>query len=928
MKQQTACPRYIFKINSSRLRKARWKLTLPLTEARKNNEMIALADSQVLRWLDELNGITDADERAAQIRREIKARRKGENSVENRKAIRKLYQQLDTIQFKPDYLCLIIDKEKDYWRACRGFSVNGVNYKRLLGTNGGIKNSTIVFISERHIGEIQRRIDNGRDMQQKLVPAKLEAYKALACSASVPVSWPKGILVVKDFETVFHEDTIYLSDENDGEPLMEMRKDTEIHLDGCDGCGIMLPSLAARWSEELGLDYVMSGCNTRLSFEKGMLFTFDFLEFAEKVAGRYEVEDIWGNVVDIRNVELIFTESMLKLWDGYRSMEHYLECCHDNGYSICVTKVCPKVLEHQRALNYQFIQSYDLTDEDIDELIRPTVDMLHDLLGGDWAKMVLFLAGEGVGEVAPEKIKAGIAKAMMIDRRVAGDPYVQSRIYELVKNRINEAKVGVLDVHGNYSIVSGDPYALCQSIFGMKVTGLLKAGEIYNRYWIDNSDKDELVCFRAPMSVHNNIRKVSPCRREDAAYWYRHITTGTIINCWDTMTAAMNGMDEDGDLVMLSDNPVLVKRHVKTPTIMCVQRRAEKKIPTVDETIRSNIAAFGNDIGKTTNWVTSMYEVQSHYAPGSREYEELAYRTKVGQLIQQNVIDRAKGIQAKPMAREWHDRHAVNQMEDEEKQRFYRSIVADKKPYFMRYIYPSLMKEYREYLRKSDGAALREFRMTVEELRAFPYCELTDRQKEFLHYYDLGMPVGIGDCVLNRICRKIEDEFDGFIGRMSEDAAFDCVLYKTGVEYTKSTYYAVKKLYEEYIRRKREFIIYNKLNDFDSNESYGDPNALLEEFRRECLNLCGNEAMLVDILVDIWYSRKSTNALLWNSFPEQICSVLLAKNGNRLLAPVYDPNGEISYRGSRYTVQVKELEGLHEHYSERAGMDEEGNGGE
>lgn len=217
--------------------------------------MIALADSQVLRWLDELNGIDDADARAAQIRREIWKLRKADNTAENRRAIKKLYQKLDAIQFKPDYMCLIIDKEKDYWRACNGFSINGIGYRRLLGTNGGIKNSTIVFVSERHIDEIRRRIDNGRDMNQKLVPAKLEAYKALACSASVPVSWPNGILVVHDFETVFHEDTIYLTDENDGEPIMEYRKDTEIHLDGCDGCGLMLPSLAERWSEELGLDY-------------------------------------------------------------------------------------------------------------------------------------------------------------------------------------------------------------------------------------------------------------------------------------------------------------------------------------------------------------------------------------------------------------------------------------------------------------------------------------------------------------------------------------------------------------------------------------------------------------------------------------------------------------------------------------------------
>lgn len=924
IKQSAKSPRYIYKIHSSRLRAARWKLTLPIAEARKNDEVIALADSQVLRWLDELNGIEDADERASEIKSKISKLRKSDNTLENRKEIKQLYQKLDAIQFKPDYMCLIIDKEKDYWRACSGFSINGISYTRLLGTNGGIKNSTIVFISERHADEIRRRIDNGRDTNQKLVPAKLEAYKALACSASTPVSWPHGILVVKDFETVFREDTIYLSDENIGEPVMEYMENTEVTLDGCDGCGLMLPSLADRWSKELNLGYTMSGCNTRLSFEKGMVFTFDFLDFAENVAHSYIVKDVWGNEVDIRQVELIFTESMLKLWDGYKSIDHYIGCCKENGYTVCVTKETPEKLESQRTLNYQFIQSYKLSDEDIDELIEPTVQELRDVLGGDWAKTVLFLSGEGIGEASPDRIKPGFAKAIMANERVLDDPFVRGSVYQLIRNRIDEAKVGVLNVHGNYSIISGDPYALCQSIFGLEITGLLKAGEIYNKYWVDNR-ADDLICFRAPMSVHNNIRKVHPCRSDEAAYWYRFNTTGTIYNVWDSMTAALNGADADGDIVMLTDNDVLVRRHESLPTIMCVQRKAEKIVPGETDTVRSNILAFGNDIGKTTNWITSMYEVQSHFKPGSREYDELEYRTKVGQLLQQNVIDRAKGIIAKPMPREWHDRHAVNMIEDEERQRFYRSIVADKKPAFMRYIYPSLMKEYKTYIKKSDGAALREFKMTVAELRALPYSRLTERQKDFLRYYDIGMPVGTGPCVMNRICAKVEKEFDGFVGRVSADSDFDCSIYRTSAEYKQHRYYTVRKLYEEYSRRLKEYAVYAVSNSIDSDEVKVFNTSAYEQFRRSCSDVCSNDAELINILLDLWYGKSSTKKLLWGPFAWQIVDNLLEKNGRVLHIPVRDDNGDIVYHGEKYTIITKDLGESNEYYSERVDMDEECN---
>lgn len=631
------CQKFIYKIHSERLRKAKWNLVLPIEEARRNDEVISLADSLILRWIDELNGVVDADEKAKAIKAEIKRIKSTSNTIHNKREIKKLYIELDKLQFQPDYMCLIIDKEKDYYRACKGFSINGIRYERLLGTNGGIKNSTIVFISERLAPEIKRRIENGRNPNKDLVTAKLEAYKALTCSASTPVSLPNGILVVNDAETEFESDIIYLTDENDGEPEMEYRPNEHIVMDASDGFGLMLPSLAERWSRELGLDYIVSGVNTRFSFEKGMIFTFDFIDFADKIAGKYIVNDAWGNDVDIRDVEIILTTSMVKLWDSYDSCDDYIHTSLDNKYTFSITKTCPKELESERNINYQFIQSYDLDDSDIEELIAPTMNDIRDVLSGDWRKTLLFLRGDGLDKDNIDKAPDDFIKAISIDNRVLQDPFVQNSIYQLIKNRINEAKVGVLKVHGNYSILSGDPYLLCQSLFGLEKTGLLKAGEIYNKYWSD-SESEKLACFRAPMTCHNNIRIVSPSRSDDVKYWFRYMNACTILNAWDTAAAAMNGADCDGDLCMLTDNKVLVGKHIQLPTLMCAQRRATKCIPKEEDFIKSNIDSFGNDIGQTTNWITSMFEVQAGFEKDTDEYNTLRYRIQCGQLYQQNSM--------------------------------------------------------------------------------------------------------------------------------------------------------------------------------------------------------------------------------------------------------------------------------------------------
>lgn len=636
--KQLSCQKYILKINSSRLRRERWNLTLPIDEARRNEEVISLADSQVLRWIDELNGIEGADHKAKEIKSQIKALRKEPVNTQNKRKMRQLYSDLDSLQYKPDYMCLIIDKEKDYRRAVKGFKINGIKYKRLLGTTGGIKNSTIVFVSERLWSEIRRRIDNGRDITKELVTAKLGAYMALTCSASTPVSFPNGLLVVNDAETQFKSDIIYLANREESEPVMERYNDYDITLDATDGFGIMLPSLAARWSSELGLDYVASGMCTRFSFEKGMVFTFDFLDFADKVAGgNYMVKDAWGNDVDIRNVELVLTTSMVKLWDSYKSCDDYIRLSLENKYTFGITKACPRELENVRNLNYQFIQSYDLSPEDIDELIIPTIEEIYDVLNGDWRRASVFLKGVGLCDKNISKIEDDYAKAIMIDQRVFEDPYVQNNIYQLIKNRINKAKVGVVKVHGNYSIVSGDPYLLCQSIFGLDKTGLLKSGEIYNKYWADDG-AEKVACFRAPMTTHENIRVMSPCRSDEVRYWYQYMKTCTIINAWDTTMPALNGLDFDGDLTMITDNPVLVNKYKPLPAIICEQKKAVKKVSNEEDFITSDINSFGNDIGSITNRATSMFEVRSGFKAGSKEYEELSYRIRCGQLLQQDLL--------------------------------------------------------------------------------------------------------------------------------------------------------------------------------------------------------------------------------------------------------------------------------------------------
>lgn len=921
MPKQQTCQIFIYKINSQRLAEAKWNLTLPLEEARCNEEIVPLASSQQLRWIDALNNMVNQEAKAKAVKRRIKDLRHEENSPENRREIRQLYQQLDKIQFKPDYVTVVIHNKRDYRRARKGFYINGVRYERLLGTTGGVKNNTIVFVNSRLVNELRKRINNGRNPDQEFIPAKLEAYRALTCSASIPVTEPDGILVVNDCLTHFKDDVILIDDSNDGEPEMTHIKDYDCELNASDGFGLMSYELAQQWSEDLQLEKTMSGCCIRNAFCKGMVFPFPFREFAKKVAKKNMVLDAWGTWRDIHRVQLVLTTSMLKLWDSYDSLEDYMDNCHENGYTFAVTKTCELELENERNLNYQFIQSYRLTDEQIRELIKPTVDEFKAVLGGNWEDAILFLRGPRM-RAEPGYIK-GLAddyvKALMIEPELINDRYVQEHIYRMLRKKIDRAKTGVLKVHGNFQVLSGDPYALCQSMFGLEVTGLLTAGQFYSKYWID-CGVDKVVCYRAPMSCHNNIRVMAVNKSDECQYWYRYMKTVSILNAWDNTCAALNGADFDGDLMFSTDNRVLLENTRATPPILCIQKKGEKKVPSEDDFVESNMNGFGDSIGKITNRITTMFDVQSRFEVGSREFETLEYRICCGQLFQQNSIDRIKGVKSKPMPKSWYD-YSACKIEDGDDpdtiadKQFNMRILANKKPYFMSYIYPEQIRGYKKYMNAIRRKTVREMSDDAQDILAKPEEERTEYENTFIQYYLFKNPVGMNLCTMNRICWMIEEEMDGYLKHLRHDDVLDYDAIKSGKEYSLSTYYATRKVFLEAVdcaKRKQKELATSKVStnsDYDYSRHYA---MYLDELRRELLEKCSDDDMLYDILIDVCKRSNASRELIWKLFGDKIVNYLLNKHGNKIYVIVKDPAGDVAYCGDRYkTIAVDMNEAVH-----------------
>ena len=923
MSKQQKLQQYIYKLDSSLLELKHWDLKLPLEQARKmDGVVVALADSQILSWINEINDTQDYDLKAREVKKQIKFLKKQDTTSENRNKIAELYKELYRLQFREDYVSVVMKNNTHYARANKGFSINGIKYKRLLCTVGGVKMSTVVYVSERIHEEIKKRLSNNHDWGVPLVPAKYSAYEALSASGSNVVSWPMdgnskipgGTIVVRDVITKFSADFIDVDDSNyPCEPIVELKKDQEFENNANDGCGIMTIDLAKRWNGELTGDYErpLCGCNLRNAFTKGMVFPFDIVRFAEVVNGAsddnpngYIIEDVWGEKRDVRDAHLIITESQLKLWKSYSSWEHYYNSCIENKYTFRVAKTAVNYedMDEVRQLNYQFIAPLKLTRDDVKDLIKPTVDEITDILGGDYRKTLVYLCGSKLNDdnVMYSDV---VARAIMLNPDLIGDDYIFNRIHRMIKRRITDAKIGVLDVRGNFQILSGDLYALAQSMFNLPVTGLLKSGEIYSKFWLDRN-VENVLCYRAPMSNEHSILKQKICTNEQAQEWFQYMESITIVNAWDTMPAALNGFDYDGDLLFTTDNEPLMRRQTNLPALRCIQHNAKKEIVTEENLIQSNLNGFGSKIGQITNRCTAMTSLMANYSEDDEEYKVLKYRTQCMQAVQQAEIDKAKGIKTYPMQKSWYILSECKQSDEytdeyNEKMKFYEKICAHKKPYFFGYNYSSLMKEYKETTNRAITNARQKFRMELEEmLNSYENNKpLPEEQRIFVERFLHSLKLDSSKSTCNMICWEIENIFDNKINIKANKIDLYSLIRrseKCSPQLLDKIIKLCKKSEQKRaIKRAMDVLLNNQDSEYDEeyfNVDY-DINDILSE-------VCNNEEQLCDLLLDYCYKYGGNKEILWNVCGETIIKRL--SQGRSFYYPMADKNGDFEVQGKKY----------------------------
>lgn len=927
-------PLYIRKLHSSRLKEFGYNISSTFDESKELKEVIGLADSQMLRSIRDITGHEIDYVKLEELIRERDILRK--QPSDNRNRINELQKQINDMMFIDDYMTVVIDHPTHYdYMFNNGFNINGNEYRRLSCAAGQARVSTVVFNNSKNIDDLKLRLNNGRNKNVSVAPSKFNAYFGLSSSATKVVSEPKFI-VVKDFENETTFKANYVKERGYKYDDKITVKEVTQKMNRTDGMGLIKYSKALEWSKELELDYVPSQFCIRQNFIKGMLCVFPVDEFCEqKNGGNYEIETIYkdknGNYIkaDIRDYDVIISESQFKLWDSFDNVNQYIENCHENKLDWGIALYTPKKAKNILKLNYQFIQTLNLDKDDVEKLASQFVDWICGVSYDNVEYMKLFLLGINNDE---DKIKSFISssdnywiKSLLINPELKNDKYIRGKIRDLLKKKIKNACMGDIYVDGNFQVLVSDPYGFMQHVCGLEVTGLLKKGEFYSNYWNERKIK-QVDAMRSPLTYLSEHVILNLRNDKETNYWYQYCDLGIILNYHGHEVVNFGGADFDMDILATSSNLTMIKGVYKNELpVVYDAPKPEKKIFTDEDLYIADKFSFGSKIGSITNKGSNGYalliDIEKAYGKDSLQYKILKSRLQQCCKAQSAQIDKAKiGKEVKGIPDIWvnkqpykkdRDGNIINTKRRVQYINFYNSILLNKHPYFFRYLYRDTNKLYKDYVEKSNITCRQKFQMSLQHLEK-KNQKILD-QIEFIKNFYKYMPVTYNDSSMNLLCRYIESINFDISNKTKADSSIDVVnLFKKQgkeFEYDEETCDQVIAELKSFIKGKR----FDKMLPDDEDETLKyNPDIIQEikvdnEFLEDRLNnISSNTYMVVNCLIDYFYiDRPSSNKdILWNTFGKYIYNnVKVNSNIKNVMFPMPNDNGDILYLGEKYKLE-------------------------
>lgn len=915
---------YTMKFKSSRLKEYGYDIQLTPQQAKQNGELIALSDNQILRSIRKITGKEINYIQLEQWYKERDRLKKQIYSKENSSRIIELQNNILDMLFIPEYITIVMEHNSHYnYLFKNGLLLNSERYFRLSSSASQSRVSTVVFCNEKILNQLNEILDNNRDKNIPLCPSKYNAYKGLSGSSTKIVSTPK-FCVVPDYEIKQKVNVNFVTETEENKDDDIVIKEVELSFNRFDGQGLIKPSKAKEWAEELGLDYIPGQFCVRQNFLKGMLCVFDIDEYCENENhGNYIINTIYKDnnnpiQVDLRDIDVVVSESQFKLWNAFGSLEEYIHNCEMNDLKWGVSLTSPKKPNDILKMNYQFLQTLDLNQKDIKKICTPFVDWVTGVNFDNIYYTLLFLLGENITQ---ESIQYFLKysnnywlKSLIVNHELKNDKYIRDKVYKYTNNIIKRGCLGEIILDGNFQVLVSDPYAMMQHICGQKVTGLLKEKEYYCNYW-NKKNICVVDSMRAPLTYKSEHLKLNLINHDELNKWYKYCDDGgVIVNIHGYETLNWAGSDWDFDIIATtSDQTILNSIFQNELPVVYDTPKSISMVFTEEDLYKADLFAFGSIIGSITNKSTSAYALLPLFNKESLEYQTLINRLKMCTKLQSAQIDKAKiGKKVKGIPKIWIERQKIYKDDDEKvkkEKEFLNKILLDKHPYFFIHLYKNTYNKYKKYVKSNDLSSQQKFGLTLNELLIKENCN--EKEQSFVDAYYRFLPVIDSDSVMNLLCKHIENVDFDIKSKLKTSKIGDLYkLYmKNDIPKNQETYQKVLNEYKKFMKELKDLntmgINQNANKEQFDEESDRVVNNIYDDFRNRMFEICSYAYELTNYLVEIFYCEyKSSNKdILWNSFGKYIFSNIKSNTKESIFFPMPNKEGGIIYLNKKYKLE-------------------------
>lgn len=435
-----------------------------------------------------------------------------------------------------------------------GFTCDGIKYVRWKRSSGSARVGKCLFINEALFSRMRRWELCGLNIRDgdEVDLAAIESYISLTSSSIIDTLQisPKNILVVDDYESVFFEDVINVT-EVDGE-LNARPEMTKIVNSLWDGLSLIDKSAMGAYLNK-GMILL------RNRFFKSCCFNSN-IQLWFKDNGITSVDQLNGTTLakSIDEIKLITTPSSIK-YLKFGSLKKWMGVIEHTFGIVKYDKPTHFMDGKLVQTHYQLINSIQMSKAEVNQLLQPTFELMS-LIKRDpavlryWIKFNI----EDKIEITPVKSKTDVIYKMMS----VNSDFCKTKLYydfktDFLKSFTKELKYGRVFVNGNYSTLCGNPIEMLMfAISKFNGTSIMEKHSVYSRRF---SFGKELLGSRSPHPAISNVLLVHNVHYSLIDKYMNPTNEIVYVNSiGENILQQLAGCDFDSDSLLLTDNEVLI----------------------------------------------------------------------------------------------------------------------------------------------------------------------------------------------------------------------------------------------------------------------------------------------------------------------------------------------------------------------------------